>query len=203
VLPEDSAQFTSQKNRIPCSRPKDVIYHLDAHLSKASSVRTTRTFRLNLPLCPDVSRAHPEDTQCSTSYGISFQNKNMGRSLQSSGRCGLPSGRAHMASIAFKIQTFGRYCSWSGRVSIRYGNCVHQINRPDYHSFGPDARSLGMEITCSGSAIVQTTGHHIPNAAQIGIKFQRHFGKPVAQLSVRTTPRFYQATHSFEPTAYK
>jgi hypothetical protein len=70
VLPEDSAQFTSQKNRIPCSRPKDVIYHLDAHLSKASSVRTTRTFRLDLPLCREASNCssfHPSRRFKSTS----------------------------------------------------------------------------------------------------------------------------------------
>jgi hypothetical protein len=66
----------------------------------------------------------------------------------------------HKASIAFKIQTFGRLWAWSGRATIRYGNCVHQINRPDDHSLGPDARSLGMEITCSGSATVRTIGHH-------------------------------------------
>jgi len=29
VLPEDSAQSTGQKNRIPYSRPKDMIYRLD------------------------------------------------------------------------------------------------------------------------------------------------------------------------------
>jgi hypothetical protein len=44
---------------------------------------------------PDVSAARPDDTQCSISYGISFQNTDMGRQLQSSGRCGFPSRRAH------------------------------------------------------------------------------------------------------------
>jgi len=46
----------------------------------------------------------------------------------------------HKASIAFKIQMSGRQSPWSGCPSIRYGNCVHQINRPD-------ARSISMEIT--------------------------------------------------------
>jgi hypothetical protein len=93
----------------------------------------------------------------------------------------------HKASIAFKIQKFGRQSSWSGHGSIRYGNCVHQINRPDDHSLGPDTRSLGMEITCSGSATVWTTGQHHLDAAQIRKEFQRNFGKPIAQLSVRTS----------------
>jgi len=83
----------------------------------------------------------------------------------------------HKASIAFKIQMSGRYSSWSGRASIRYGNCVHKINRPDDHPLGPDARSLGMEITCSGSAIVRTIKHHRPDAAQIRKEFQRNFRK--------------------------
>jgi hypothetical protein len=64
----------------------------------------------------------------------------------------------HKASIALKIQT-------SGRASIRYGNCMHQINHPD-------VRSLGMEITCSGSATVRTIGHHRPDVAQIRKEFQ-------------------------------
>jgi hypothetical protein len=133
VLLEDSA---SQKNRIPCSRSDDVTYCQDAQLSKASSVRMTRTFRPDLPLCrklriapacicSDVLATCPDDTQCSTSYGISFHNTDMGRSLQLSGRCGFPSG--HQSS-------------WSGCASYLYGNCVHQINRPDGHSLGPDAR---------------------------------------------------------------
>jgi hypothetical protein len=44
----------------------------------------------------------------------------------------------HKASIVLKIQTSGRQPSWSGRVSIRYGNYVHQINLPDDHSLDLD-----------------------------------------------------------------
>jgi hypothetical protein len=109
----------------------------------------------------------------------------------------------HKASIAFKIKTSERQFSWSERASIRYGNCVHQINRPDNHSLGPDVRSLGMEITCSGSTNVQMIGQHHPNAAQIRKKILQNFGKQIAQLSVRTAPRFYQARCSFEPAGYK
>jgi hypothetical protein len=80
VLPEDYAQFASQKiwflfsrpgrRIIPSERPfvqstsrlNDVSYHLDAHLTKASSVRTTRTSRPDLSLCREVlnySSLHP------------------------------------------------------------------------------------------------------------------------------------------------
>jgi hypothetical protein len=45
-----------------------------------------------------------------------------------------PDALIHKASIAFKIQTFGRQSSWSEHACIRYGNCVHQINCPNDHS---------------------------------------------------------------------
>jgi hypothetical protein len=103
---EDSVQSTSQRNRIPCSCLDDVIYRLEAQLSKVTSVRTMRTFRPDLPLCQEASNCSslhpsdvlatcPDDTQCSTSYGISFQNTDMGRSLQPFGRCGFPFGCTH------------------------------------------------------------------------------------------------------------
>jgi hypothetical protein len=76
------------------------------------------------------------------------------------------------ASIAFTIQTSGHQYSWSGRVSIIYESCVHQINRLNDNSFGPDARSLGIKITCSGSATIQTIGQHGPDAAQNMKEFQ-------------------------------
>jgi hypothetical protein len=88
-----------------------------------------------------------------------------------------PDALINKASIAFKIQTSGRESSWSGPACIRYGNCVHQINRPDDHSPGPDERGLGMEIAYSGSAIVRTTGHHRPITAQNRKEFQRNFRK--------------------------
>jgi len=64
----------------------------------------------------------------------------------------------YKASITFKIQTSGCQSSWFGRAIIRYGNCMHQINRPDDHSIGPDAQSLNMEIACSEGTTVRTTG---------------------------------------------
>jgi hypothetical protein len=69
VLPEDSAQSTSQKNWIPCSCSDDVIYRPDTQLSKASSVWTTRTFRPDLPLCREASNCsslHPSGCFSST-----------------------------------------------------------------------------------------------------------------------------------------
>jgi hypothetical protein len=83
----------------------------------------------------------------------------------------------HNGSIAIQIQTSGRRSSWSERTCIRYGNCVHQINRPDDHPLGSNARSLYMEITCSGRATVRTIGHHRPDAAQNRKELQRNSQK--------------------------
>jgi hypothetical protein len=71
----------------------------------------------------------------------------------------------HKASIAIQILTLGRQSSWFGCASIRYGNYVHQISRPDDHPPGPDVRSLYMEITYSGHTTVRTIGHHRPDAS--------------------------------------
>jgi hypothetical protein len=71
----------------------------------------------------------------------------------------------HKASIAIQIQRSGCQSAWSGRACIRYGNCVHQISRPDDRSPGPDTQSLYMEITCSGRATVRTPVPHRLDAA--------------------------------------
>jgi hypothetical protein len=128
VLPKDSARFASQKIWFPASRP-------DAQLSIASSVRTTwfsvRTFLFveklqTAPACirPDVSAAHPDDLQCSTSFRISFQNTIMGRLLQPSGRRGFPSGRA---------------------------KSIRQVSQ--FKSNRPDAQLSNMEIACIRSPV--------------------------------------------------
>jgi hypothetical protein len=81
------------------SRPNDVSYHPDALQTKASSVRITsipvRTFicveKLQTTVAcirPDDSAARPDDSQCSIKLQDFFQNTDMGRLLQ-------PSGRAH------------------------------------------------------------------------------------------------------------
>jgi hypothetical protein len=84
-----------------------------------------------------------------------------------------PNAFNHKSSCAFKIQTSGWQHSWSRRVSYIYENCVHQINRPDDHSLGPDARSLNMEIACSWSATVQRQG----NTVRTRLKSRKNFSK--------------------------
>jgi len=60
--------------------------------------------------------------------------------------CSRPDALTRKVSRAFKVQPSGRQSSWSGRSSFIYGNCVHQINRPDDSNYGPDTASLDMEI---------------------------------------------------------
>jgi len=190
VLPDDSVQFTSQKIRFLANRPDDVSYRPDAQLSKASSVQTTRTFRLDLPLCREASNfssLHPSRRFSSTSRRLLVFNNLQyffPKTQLWEVHCNCPDdvdsrsdALIHKASIIFKIQTSKRQSSWSRRASIRYGNGMHQINHPDDHPLGPDERSLGMEITCSGSATVWMTGHHRLDAAQNRKEFQLNFLK--------------------------
>jgi hypothetical protein len=188
VLTEDFTQSTSQKIRFLTSRSDDVIYRPNDQVSIASSVRTTRTFHPNLPLCREAlncSNLHPSGHFSSPSGQHSvfdqasrFLSKTQileyrwDRPNDVDSR---PDALIHKASIAFKIKTSERQSAWSGRASIRYGNCVHQINHPDDHPPGPDARSLYMEITCSRRTTVRTTGQHRPDAAEIRKDFQQNF----------------------------
>jgi hypothetical protein len=178
VLLEDFAHFTSQKIRFLASRPDDLPYHPDAQLSKASTVRMTRTFRLDLPLCREASKllqlasVRTFQQHVRTTLNVQQASGFPSKIQLWEDRCNRPDELIHKASITFKIQTSGRQSAWSGRACIRYGNCLHLINRPDDHPLGPDARSLGMEIIYSGSATVWTTGHHRLEAAQNRKEFQ-------------------------------
>jgi hypothetical protein len=124
VFPEDSAQFASQKIRFPASRSNDVSYRPDAQLSKALAVRMTchtirthirlkhhpperrgflsrpfsvsRSFELLQLASVQTFQQHIRTTlNVRSSFRISFQNTDMGRLLQPSGRRGLSSGPAH------------------------------------------------------------------------------------------------------------
>jgi hypothetical protein len=88
-------------------RLEDVIFLLDSQLFKhhpsgqrelyirtflyVKKLRTDPTY-----IRPNVSGARPDVVQCLISYGIYFQNTDMGRQLQQPGRCGFPSGRSHL-----------------------------------------------------------------------------------------------------------
>jgi hypothetical protein len=125
VFPEDSAQFTSQKIWFPASRPDDVSYRPDAQLFNASAVRTMcQTVRTHIRLKHHPSGRHgflsgPSYVSRSfellrlasvrtiqqpvrmihsvrSSLRISFENIDMGRLLQPSGRRGFPFGRLHL-----------------------------------------------------------------------------------------------------------
>jgi hypothetical protein len=103
---EDSVRISRQLNSVPLqpSRRRDILS--GCSIVQASSVRTTRTFHLDLPLCREASNwysLHPSGHFSSTSGCHSvfdqpwdfFPNTDMGRQLQPSGRCEFSSGHAH------------------------------------------------------------------------------------------------------------
>jgi hypothetical protein len=157
VFPEDSTQFVSQKIRFPASRPEDVSYRPDAQLSNASAIWTMcQTVRTHIILKhhPSRRRGFPSGP---SSMSRSFELLQLASvqtfqqlvrtilSARSSFRisCQMqiwedccnrpddvgsrPDAFIHKASIAIQIQTSRRQSAWSGRASIKYGNCVHQI----------------------------------------------------------------------------
>jgi hypothetical protein len=91
---------------LQCIRSNNVLYcpnvQLSKHLPSGWRELYARTFlcveklrTVSACIHPNVLVAHPDATQCLISYEISFQNTDMGRQLQPSGRCVFPSGRAH------------------------------------------------------------------------------------------------------------
>jgi hypothetical protein len=188
VLPEDSAQFQVRKFdsllavqttchtvRTPiCPRCQPSGWRVIPfrRSSVYSIIRLDdENFRLDFPLCRVVSNCsslHPSGQHSVFDKALGFLSKTQ----LWEDRCNCPDdvdyrpgALIHKASIAIQIQTSGRQSSWSGRASIRYGNCVHQISRLDDHPPSLNMGSLYMEITCSGRATVQTIGHHRPDVA--------------------------------------
>jgi hypothetical protein len=122
-----------------------VSYSLDTHLSKASFVRTTRTFRPYLPLCRKASN-------CSSLHPF-------GRFSSTSGRHSvfdqlwdfLP--KHSYGKIAATVRT-----TW---IPVRMRSSIRQVlhsksRRPDVSPLGPDERASDMEIA-SIKSNVQTT----------------------------------------------
>jgi hypothetical protein len=136
-LLEDSVLSTSQRNRISCSRLDDVIYRQDAQLSKASSVRTTRTFCSDLPLCQEASN-----------YS----------SLHPSGHFNSTSGRHSLFNQLwdfFSKHIYGKIAAtvWTMWIPVQTHSSIRQVShsqfrRPDASLHGPDARATYMEIAC-------------------------------------------------------
>jgi hypothetical protein len=129
---------------------------------QASSVRTTRTFHLDLPLCRKASncskvasiRTSQQYVRMSFSVRPAMEFLSKTQIWEDSYNrlddvCFRPNALLHKASRAFNVQPSGRQSSWSGRSSFIYGNCVHQFDRPDVSLHSPDAPSLDMEIACS------------------------------------------------------
>jgi len=122
-----------------------VIYHPDAQLSKASSVRTTRTFHPDPPLCQEASN-------CS--------------SLHSFGRFNGTSGQHSMFDQLwdfFPKHIYGKIVAtvrmmWNPvRTRSSIGPVAHsKFRRPDDSLYGPDAWATYMKIACIWSTVRTT-----------------------------------------------
>jgi hypothetical protein len=122
-----------------------VSYRPDAQLSKASSIRTMRTFLPNLPLCREA---------------LNYS------SLHLSGHFSSMSGRL---SVFDKVQDFFPKHSY-GKIAatvrtmwipIRTCSSIRQVShsksrRSDACEHGPDARPSDMEIACIKSTVRTT-----------------------------------------------
>jgi hypothetical protein len=190
------------ENSVPCQPSgRCVILSERVELSIRTflSVEKLRT----APACihQDISATRPDDSQCSAIFRISFQNTVMGRSLQPSGQRWIP---------------------------VRTLSSIRQVShsksrRPDASQHGPDTRASDMEIVCIRSTVrmtiplvrtrealvwkllaakVRLSGRQnttVRTRLKTGKNFSKIFRKSIVQLSIRTTPRFYQARRSFEP----
>jgi hypothetical protein len=101
VSRSDDRTISSGRSSVPDSiRPDDVSYRPDARLTKhhlsgqhafpSGPSTVSRSFYSDC-IRPDVSAARPDASQYSTSFRF-FPSSNIGRLIQPSGRCGIPSG---------------------------------------------------------------------------------------------------------------
>jgi hypothetical protein len=220
--------YLSDAHQLATSVRTTRTFRPDAQLSNASAIRTTcHTIRthirlkyhlsgrrefpsgpssmsqsfelLQLPSVRTIQQPVRMTLSVRSSFRISFQTQIWEDCcIRSDDVDSRPDALIHKASIAIQIQTSGRQSAWSGRSCIRYGNCVHQIDRSDAHPTGPDARSLYMEITCSRRATVWTT---IPHRLDAALKREKSSAKFLEfrshscpsgrhMTTVRTAPNF-------------
>jgi hypothetical protein len=223
VLPEDSAQSTSQKNPvlyqlsgrrdIPSGRPfvQSIIRPNDENFpSKPSTV--SRSFKL-LQLAFVRTFQQPVRTTLSVRQATRFLFKTQIWEVC----CNHPNdvdsrsdALIHKASIAFKIQASGRQSSWSERASFRYGNgCIRSTVQTTIHLVQTHKASIWKLL----AADVRSSGQQ-GNTFRMRLKSEKNFSEifeiSIVQLSVRTAydyrpdgAQFYQARRSFEPSAYK
>jgi hypothetical protein len=159
--------------------------------AKASSVRTTRTFRPDLPLSRSFNLLQLASIWTFQQHVRAILSVRQASEFLSKvqlweDRCNRPDdvdsrpdALIHKASIAIQIQMFGRAC-------IRYGNPVHQINRPDDRPPGLDTRSLYMEITCSGRQLSGRQSTTVRTRLRNKNNFSEILGQLIPQLSIWT-----------------
>jgi hypothetical protein len=116
------------------------------HLSGCNGISSGRSSEFEkIPMFqwirPDDMLYRPDAIQCLTSIRVFATRHSYGKTADHSYVWSRPDDVLHKASRAYKVQPSGRQSSWSGWSSIRYGNCVHLINRPDAQVCRLDARA--------------------------------------------------------------
>jgi hypothetical protein len=198
-------------------------YRPDAHLSKASSVRTTRTFHPDLPLCREYSNCsslHPSRSFSSTSGQFSVFDKLQDFFPKHS--YGKITATIRTTWIPVQTRSSIRQVShsnpdvWTMVLMVR--TRVHQIWK--VHASNQPSRQPS---SCSGRA-KPWYGNYLQRKCDRPDDMASLFGRNSKQerisakflesrshscssgcpmTTIRTTPRFYQARRSFEPLAYK
>jgi hypothetical protein len=97
-----------------------------------------------------------------------------------------PDALIHKASIAIQIQTSGRQSSWSGPACIRYGNCVHQINRPDDNPLVRTGEAFIRKLLAADMYLSERQGTTVWTRLKNRKEFREILEQLIVQLSVRT-----------------
>jgi hypothetical protein len=199
-----------------------MIYHSDAQLSKASFVRTTRTFCPDLPLCREASNystLHPSGRFSSTSGRHSVFDQLW--DFFPKHRYGKIAATVRTIWIPFRTRSYIR--------QVSHSNSRH----PNASLHGPNTRASDMKIACIRSTVrttipfVQTRealiwklrGAEVRpfercSIVRMRLKSGKNFSEILESRShscpsghpmttVQTAPRFYQARGSVEPGTYK
>jgi hypothetical protein len=149
--------FASQKSQFPASRSDDVSSRPDAHLSKASAVRTT----CHIVRTPDRLKHHP-----SGRHGFPFGPSSVSTKLQTLSK--IKYGKIAATVRKTWILVWTRFSLRQVRnsnstvrtmwIPVRTHSFIRQesqfkYNRSDVSHHGPDACSTDMEITFSTSTV--------------------------------------------------
>jgi hypothetical protein len=144
--------------------PDDVIYRLDVQLSKASSVQTTKTFRLDLSLCQEVSN-------CSSLHPSGRFSSTFGRHLVFDKLCGFYPKQRYWKITA---------TVWTMWIPIRTRSSIRQVSHSKSRRSDAKATPFGRGSNQEriSAKFLESRSYSCPS------------GHPMN--TVRTVPRFFK-----------